>query len=202
MAAPLSVNKWAPGTSYGPVLTQTDLYLLNPDLEIHPILQQKFGAFRLVLNISTGQSQDGEGRGVEFTAKDEPAVLPRVDQLYIISDHSPWCTTVRNERGVTLSDVCTAIWKEYTENFVTDGEMASLSARGQEQVKRAAQAHQAQQSGQWGYAHHAVGAVRCRRVDWFKDRIFFEGMRKEDRYAQSRLGFKAPNIFIMDLTNF
>lgn len=112
----------------------------------------------------------------------------------------------------------------YTNNYVTDAEMASISARGQEQVKRAAQAHQTGAAGQWAYPHHAVGAVRCRRVgenifsryqillwttrlmfplvDWFKDRIFFEGMRRDDRYAQSRLGFKAPNIFIMDLTNF
>lgn len=36
------------------MLTQTDLYLLNPELEIHPILQQKHAAFRLVLNLATG----------------------------------------------------------------------------------------------------------------------------------------------------
>ncbi|KXN91950.1 hypothetical protein AN958_11012 [Leucoagaricus sp. SymC.cos] len=201
MATP--VNKWAPGISYGPVLSQTDLYLLNPELEIHPILQQKHATFRLVLNMSTGSVSDGDGRpGVEFVQKDEPAVLPRVEQLYIISDHSPWCTTVKNEKGVTLSDVCTAIWQEYTNNYVTDAEMATLSARGQEQVRKAAQMHQGIGSQWGGYPHIQVTTVRCRRVDWFKDRIYFEGMRREDRYAQNRLGFKASNIFIMDLANF
>lgn len=59
-----------------------------------------------------GQATDGDGRGGDFTAKEEPAVLPRVEQLYIISEHSPWCTTVRNEKGVTMADVCQEIWKE------------------------------------------------------------------------------------------
>lgn len=59
-----------------------------------------------------GQAHDGEGRNVEFTAKEEPAVLPRVEQVYIISALSPWCTTVKNPQGVTMSDVCQAIWQE------------------------------------------------------------------------------------------
>jgi hypothetical protein len=66
-------NKWAAGTSCtniyfhdstkiseriqptdGPVLSQTDLYLLNTELEIHPILANKHGSFHLVFNLVTG----------------------------------------------------------------------------------------------------------------------------------------------------
>jgi hypothetical protein len=36
-------------------------------------------------------------------------------------------------------------------------------------------------------------------LDWLRERVFFEGLRKRDTYAVSRLGFKAPNIFVMDL---
>jgi len=39
-------------------------------------------------------------------------------------------------------------------------------------------------------------------VDWLKDRIFLEGMRRDDRYVQTRLGFQAANIFVMSLTNY
>lgn len=194
MTAPTSVNKWASGASYGPVLTQTDLYLLKPELEIHPILQQKYAKFHLLFNISTGQDDTGN----DFREKEEPAVLPRVDQLYIISEFSPWCTTVKNEKGVTLMDVCSAVSQEYASNYVMDVEMASLSTRGQEQVKRAAHAHQIP-----AYSYGPVaGTVRCRRVDWLKDRIFLEGIKKDDRYVQTRLGFQAPNIFVMSLTNY
>lgn len=62
-------------------------------------------------NFLKGQSQDDAGN--EFKAKDEPAVLPRVDQLHIISEFSPWCTTVKNEQGVTLGDVCSTVWRGY-----------------------------------------------------------------------------------------
>jgi hypothetical protein len=176
---------------------------------------------------------------LQFTAKDEPATLPRVSQLIIITEISPWCTIVKNERGVTMNDVCTAVWKEcvysltlsvfmlmsgtksYTENFVTDPEFAALPPRLQEQVKRMA-AHNNQSGGPWPgyYATPPVAPNRYKRVgaslfvpapfhscslfflfhlDWLRERTFFEGLRKSDAYSISRLGYKAPNIFVMDL---
>ncbi|KAJ7184505.1 hypothetical protein C8R46DRAFT_1064272 [Mycena filopes] len=200
-----SVGKWAAGAFYGPVLSQTDLYLLNTDLELHPILANTDGGFHLVFSLITGQTggfnPDARDRDLQFTAKDEPATLPRVQQLIIITEISPWCTIVKNDRGVTMNDVCTTVWKDYTENFVTDPEFAALPPRLQEQVKRMA-AHNSQAS-QWGtggyYATPPVAPNRYRRVDWLRERTFFEGLRKSDAYAISRLGFKAPNIFVMDL---
>jgi hypothetical protein len=80
-------------------------------------------------------------------------------------------------------------------------------------------AHNSNQQGQWAgyYATPPVAPNRYRRVgasalvftllvlkyfgglDWLRERTFFEGLRKSDAYAISRLGFKAPNIFVMDL---
>ena len=37
------------------MLSNTELYLLNPELEINPILQNTSGAFQLIFNIATGQ---------------------------------------------------------------------------------------------------------------------------------------------------
>lgn len=68
-------NKWTPGTSCGflylpglfiirnlridgPVLSQTDLYLLKPELEIHPILANQHTSqhtFHLSFNLVTGK---------------------------------------------------------------------------------------------------------------------------------------------------
>ena len=38
----------------GPVLSQTELYLLRPELELHPILTGSDGSFHLVMNMQTG----------------------------------------------------------------------------------------------------------------------------------------------------
>jgi len=195
------VGKWAAGTSYGPVLSQTDLYLLNTPLELNPILANSHNSFHLVFNLINGQTvgfnPNARDRDLSFTAKDEPATLPRVSQLIIITEISPWCTIVRNDRGVTMSDVCTTVWKDYTDHYVTDAEFAALPPRFQEQVKRVATHNN--QSGWNMYYSPAVAPNRYKRVDWLRERTFFEGLRKGDNYAQSRLGFKAPNIFVMDL---
>lgn len=39
----------------GPVLSQTDLYLLNADLELNPILANDSGSFQLIFNLSNGR---------------------------------------------------------------------------------------------------------------------------------------------------
>jgi len=198
-------NKWAASTSYGPVLSQTDLYLLNTDLEIHPILANQHGSFHLVFNIVTGQTggfnHASRDRDLQFTAKDEPATLPRVQQLIIISDQSPWCTIVTNDRGVTMSDVCSVVWKDYTDHNVTDAEFGSLPARVQEQVKRAATHNTGAGTGWMQYYTPAVAPNVYKRVDWLRERVFFEALRKNDPYVISRLGFRAPNIFVMELAN-
>ena len=69
-----AVSKWAAGASCeynqitlgyplsispasdGPVLSQTDLYLLNTELQLHPILQGTDGSFHLIFNLVTGMS--------------------------------------------------------------------------------------------------------------------------------------------------
>ena len=61
---------------------------------------------------TSGFNPEARDRDLQFSAKEEPATLPRVQELIIICDITPWCTVVRNERGVTLQDVCTTIWKE------------------------------------------------------------------------------------------
>ena len=49
---------------------------------------------------------------MQFTQKDEPATMPRVQQLIILSEFTPWCTLVNNPNGVTLGDVITRVFNE------------------------------------------------------------------------------------------
>jgi len=204
-----AVNRWAAGPSYGPILQQTQLYILQAPLDLNPILEGKLDKYQLQFHIVTGFTT-GNSRGPNgdptVQGKDEPATLPRVDQLIVISRYSPWCTIIRNDAGVTVGDVCSAIYKDYTDHSITDTEFASLNGRAQEQLKRTAalnfQATQPQQSQAWGYYPPAQpGPDRFRRVDWLRDRVYFEGLMRDDGYAKSRLGYKAPNIFVMELTS-
>ena len=112
----------------GPVLSQIDLYLLQTELDVHPILKNAHPDFHLVFNMATGRvftphitlvlslsfipfslspstklippppllcscmigqtggwHPDSREREMQFTQKDEPATMPRVQQLIILS---------------------------------------------------------------------------------------------------------------------
>jgi len=200
-------GKWSAGIHYGPVLSQTDLYLLQTDLELHPILLGKHPSFHLVFNIVDGNAggfnQNSRDRDLSFAQKDEPATMPRVAQLIVITEHSPWCTIVKNERGVTMEDICTQVYKDYTEHLITEAEFGSIPVRVQDQIKRISHGRAVGSApGQWAAYYSPLPTDgRHRRVDWLRERTYFETLRRNDSYAISRLGFKAPNIFIMDLSN-
>lgn len=103
--------------------------------------------------------------------KDEAATLPRITEIVIIARRSPWCTIVRKEIGVTLEDVCAALWREsvfssslvvphplafhsfiakitltnwhsYTEHALTETEIGTLSPHERDKVKRLALARE------------------------------------------------------------
>ncbi|KAG8712589.1 hypothetical protein FRC11_014756 [Ceratobasidium sp. 423] len=106
---------------------------------------------------------------------------------------------VNNEQsGVTLGDICAALWTQYSELYITDAEFATLPPRWQEQVKRAAQ--NAQNFNSWSlYYSPQTQQQKFRRTDWLRDKVFFDGLELDDDYAVTRLGFKAPNVFTMSL---
>lgn len=198
------IGKWAAGTSYGPVLSQTDLYLLQTDLEINPVLAGKSPNFNLLFNLRTGElsgyNLEVADRDVHFSQKTEPATVPRVSQIVIITPHSPWCTIVKNEKGVTNEDVINALWKDYAE-LVTEAEFASVPVRFQDHIKRMAANHMLSGGNQYAFYASVNMQNQFKRVDWLRDRFFFQSLERSDSYAISRLGFKAPNIFKMELTS-
>ncbi|OCH88248.1 hypothetical protein OBBRIDRAFT_692655, partial [Obba rivulosa] len=195
------VGKWAPGAAYGPILTQTDLYLLDADLELHPVLRAEQDSFQLVLNLMSGQmagyNADARDHDLPIAdVKDQPATFPRVDQLIIITEISPWCTIVRNPSGVTIGDVCNTLVSDYRENAVTDAEMSSLPPRVQDSIRRAA-THNASYNP--AYYGSPAASGRATRADWLRDKVYFEKMGKKEHYVKARLGFNAPNVFVMAL---
>jgi len=202
------VSKWTPGANYGPILSQTDLYLLQTKLELNPILEGKLDNYQLQFHLVTGFATNNATGDNSVVGKEEPATLPRVSQIVLVSRYSPWCTIVKKETGVTIGDICSAIFKDYTEHDVTDSEFKFLNQRAQEQLRRTAAVNfntlQPPGANQWaGYYSSPAqpGPDHLRRVDWLRERVYFEGLSRDDNYIQGRLGFKAPNLFVMELTS-
>jgi len=196
-------TKWQPGTAYGPVLSQTDLYLLNPKVELHPIMTHSAKGFHLNFNLASGQTggfnADNPDREIPFAVKDEVATLPRMSELIIITAATPWCTIIKNDHGVSMADICGALWREYTDNFVTEGEFSALPPIMQDRVKRTAVTRE--MGGMMGHYPSVANFPinRIRRIDWIRERVFFNGLERDDDFARKRLGFAAPNIFVLHL---
>ncbi|KAG6854178.1 hypothetical protein C0991_009830 [Blastosporella zonata] len=85
----------------------------------------------------------------------------------------------------------------------------SAPPRIQEQIRRM-NAHNtmSSQPGAWPNQPYfpptpvaPVAIDQLKRYDWLRERQYFEGLRKDDNYVISRLGYKAPNIFVMNLSN-
>ncbi|KAG9318098.1 hypothetical protein JVU11DRAFT_165 [Chiua virens] len=88
-----SVSKWAAGASYGPVLSQTDLYLLNTELQLHPILQGTDASFHLIFNLVTGAVDVFNGARLEdSTVKLEIVIFPYCKRRtrHIAACHGPY----------------------------------------------------------------------------------------------------------------
>jgi len=210
----LGDKKWSSGVSYGPVLTQTDLYILRQPIELNPILRRDGGAVQLHFSVSGPNLEAAlpDGTPVDVaTVREEPATLPRVTQMYIICRASPWCTLVKNDNGVTVGDFLTQLVKDYVENFVTDTEMDLLgtsSSRRAQQVRHQAASTAAQVQAQTGWGNYGYSpavdpaSVRPRRCDWLLERQFFENLEHEPRFIQERLNFTAANVFIINLSAY
>ncbi|KAF8319445.1 hypothetical protein DL93DRAFT_2053745 [Clavulina sp. PMI_390] len=208
-------TKWTPGSSYAPTLSTTDVYLLGVNgglkqIELHPVLTHSLPSFHLVFNLANGQTGGYDNSkpndDLDFAMGDQPATCPRVNEIHILTKWAPWITTVKAsnpKRGITLTDVVSGLWATYGELPITDSEWGTLPVREQERVRRSNVNNQMaiQPNNMWPGAAFSPSPNkdRFRRADWLRDKIFFDGLEVDDDYAEKRLGFKAPNVFIMSL---
>ena len=50
---------------------------------------------------------------------------------------------------------------------------------------------------------HGWCRISCAvRTDWLRERVFFDKLSRKDGYAKARLGYSAPNIFVLSLSNY
>ncbi|THH30813.1 hypothetical protein EUX98_g3377 [Antrodiella citrinella] len=200
------VGMWGSGAAYGPVLSQTDLYLLGCELKLHPILRGEATNFQLSFNMQSGNAvgtnHDSRDRDLIFEAKDEPATLPRVKELMIITEVTPWCTVIKNENGVTLDDICSGLHRDHTDNELTTKEFEALPPRIQDMVRRYALSTQSHGGWPGPYAQPQQPQGPLRRVDLLREKVWFDRMDHNPRYNVDRLGFTAPNIFLLHLSRY
>ena len=152
---------------------------------------------------TTGGWIDERDRELPFSQKEEPATIPRVSTLILITSLTPWCTIVRNDKGVTLGNICETLYKEcvftsfsdplmltlyyrYSENVITEAELASLPHRVQEMVKRTAIAN-AQAAQGWQSVYYQPQVPTSRLPRYSESLLRLDSFTKLTRQFLSRL---------------
>jgi len=90
---------------------------------------------------------------------------------------------------VTIGDVLVSLWKDY-QKPVKQAEIDSLHPRLQERIARLAAV-----TNRYGSAVLPVP----QRADWLLNHRYFDSLSRDDDFAITRLGFRAPNILKLDL---
>jgi len=200
--------------SDGPVLKQTDIFLLGATLTINPLLTGEHPDIKINFNVATGDiaanHPKDEDQDVAWEPyQEQPAVLPRCTTLYILCRQTPWCIPVENRTGVTVKDVFSALYQFHANDFITEDEWNALPAKTHEKIKRLAKqdpnlggvaGNAPNTPGQWSYYHANQTAVRYARKAWLQTRVNLEELKVDDEYCEQRLGFKGPNVVVMTVT--
>jgi len=201
----LFINKWTPGYDYGPVLSPVELYALDGTsdagikLDINPVLAGTDRNKSMGYDISTGQYEAVGDRATTEQYADEPAVIPRMSELIVYTKHSPWITIVRNEGGVTCGDVCRALTQTYSQP-ITETEFAALPPRAKAAVNRDASNRHYYHPYPYSPGTPGQPNAALRRVAWLQGRVYIHYASIDDKYAEKRFGYSAPNMLCLELS--
>ncbi|KIJ31806.1 hypothetical protein M422DRAFT_36080 [Sphaerobolus stellatus SS14] len=186
-------DKWASGQNYGPVLTRTDLLLLEPELEIHPLLAG-FARENFVFNIVSGQSEMVDlatGEQLPFPQRRQFATIPRVEELVIVSRSTPWVTIIKNAGGVLVENVIAELYQCYNVPLTAEEDSAIQDRIKQQMRRQRARAHDMDpripEDGPFA------------RRDLFRGQFQFDYLEVEGTYTKQRLGFVMPNVFVLHM---
>ncbi|KAH7102685.1 hypothetical protein BKA62DRAFT_97973 [Auriculariales sp. MPI-PUGE-AT-0066] len=209
MSDSAGIGMWLAGENYGPALPPLHLYQLKAPLKIHPCLTALGKGPSLMFNLRTGEcaAMAEDRQLVELHGiRREPATHPRVQQLYLIMDRSPWFTLCENEEGVTIGDIINAVARDYRK-FITTDEWARLTPVQQERIRRSALSGEYARQEQHLQQYHretqppqnalVLDNRPYRRSLWLMESYFVEHWEQNEKLAQARLGFSSPDVLVM-----
>jgi len=196
------IDPWSPGTDHGPVLEPVELFALgeNVKVKINACLTgEDKKKHDFVYDVAEGRIVSQEETIAVQKYWDEPATLPRLTQVVIYTKAAPWVTLVRasmHDRGVTVGDCCDAMKQCYAK-AITQDEWEALPPRVVASVQRSLTG-----SMQYGYGvtHGPNGVVNIKRFNWLMQRTVCSFMTVDDKYAEKRFGYRAPNLFLMEFS--
>ncbi|QRW00866.1 hypothetical protein RhiJN_28884 [Ceratobasidium sp. AG-Ba] len=196
--------KWEPGKDYAPVLDPFTLGILNPKMEIHPLLRPSDGGEHLVYNMlfppsAIHLSTDPPTKSWS-SGRFSMATFPRVKRIRIVCRSHPWLMEVTNDSGVTVGDVCDRLYTEHQRHMSSaEWEMAVPTLK--RQMTKAYQWNRSTNPGAPG----GVMGEGLRRVDWLMQTTHFAGLTEDRAVIEERVGHglqrAQPATFVLEVNS-
>ncbi|CAE6411554.1 unnamed protein product [Rhizoctonia solani] len=195
--------RWEPGKDYAPVLDPFTLAILNPTVQIHPLLQPPSGGEHLVYNMlfppsAIHLSSDPPTKSWS-NGRFSMATFPRVKRIRIVCRGHPWLMEVTNDNGVTVGDVCDKLYTEHQRHMSSSEWDAAVDMK-----RPMTKAYQWNRSTNPG-APGGVMGEGLRRIDWLMKNTYFGGLTEDRAYLEAKVGHglerAQPATFVLDVND-
>ncbi|KAG8790455.1 hypothetical protein FRC12_011835 [Ceratobasidium sp. 428] len=194
--------RWEPGKDYAPVLDPFTLGILNPTMQIHPLLQPASGGEFLVYNMlfppsAIHLSTDPPTKSWS-SGRFSMATFPRVKRIRIICRNHPWLMEVSNDTGVTVGDVCDRLYTEH-QKHMSSAEWETAVPTLKRQMTKAYQWNRSTNPGAPG----GIMGEGLRRIDWLMQTTHFAGLVEDRALLEERVGHGLqrahPATFVLEV---
>lgn len=178
----------------GPVHNARTATLLDTTFEVNPILRhlppqsdENRLEYNVLFSLSTASLFKDKQEISWVDGRDEPAVLPRLETLTLISEHFPWMIYVKAsdaDVGVTCADVMEALNKDLHKSFSKD----EVDKWSKGRLEKISAVYHYNRKAKEGVPGGALGKG-FRRVDYLSEYTIFDGIEYDDAMARERFGF-------------
>jgi hypothetical protein len=178
----------------GPVHVARVATLLNTTFEVNPILRhlppqsdENRLEYNVLFSLSTASLFKDKQEVSWVDGRDEPAVLPRLETLTLVSEHFPWMIHVRAsdaDIGVTCADVMEALYKDLHKSSSRE----EVNKWSKERLEKISAVYHYNRQAKEGVPGGALGRG-FRRVDYLSEYTIFDGIEYDEAMARERFGF-------------
>ena len=178
----------------GPVHNARMATLLDTTFEVNPILRhlppqsdENRLEYNVLFSLSTASLFKDKQEISWVDGRDEPAVLPRLETLTLISEHFPWMINVKAsdaDVGVTCADVMEALNRDLHKSF--SKEEVNRWSKGR--LEKISAVYHYNRKAKEGVPGGALGKG-FRRVDYLSEYTIFDGIEYDEAMARERFGF-------------
>ncbi|ELU43771.1 hypothetical protein AG1IA_02189 [Rhizoctonia solani AG-1 IA] len=185
---------------YAPVLDPFTLGILNPKVELHPLLHPPGGGvYNMLFPPSAIHLSSDPPTKSWSNGRFSMATFPRVKRVRIVCRAHPWLMEVTNDSGVTVGDVCDKLYTEHQRHMSSSEWDAAIDFK-----RPMTKAYQWNRSTNPG-APGGVMGEGLRRIDWLMKNTFFGGLTEDRAFLDARVGNglerSQPATFVLDVND-